>query len=106
MAVDRSGPMAASAALFMVRPRQPFSGIPSAALRFAPMSARVWHTCMSSTVVQGGFEVPVGRVLALFVDAKKAFLRTDAVGTLNAAPIRARLRMDPLVLHAGAALRF
>lgn len=57
-------------------------------------------------VIQGGVDVPIGSGWGLFVDVKKAFVRTDAHGTLGGAPLRARLRLDPLVLHTGVALRF
>ena len=57
-------------------------------------------------VIQGGVEVPIRGRWGVFADAKKAFLRTDATGTLGGAPVRARLRLDPLVLHTGVAFHF
>jgi outer membrane protein len=56
--------------------------------------------------VQGGVEVSAAPAWGVFVDAKKAFLRTDATGSLGGAPVLAHLRLDPLVLHTGIAFRF
>jgi outer membrane protein len=42
----------------------------------------------------------------IFVDVKKAILRTQATGYLGPAPIRAEVKLDPLVLHTGVTLRF
>lgn len=42
----------------------------------------------------------------IFVDVKKAILRTEATGFLGAAPIRADIKLDPLVIHTGVNLRF
>lgn len=57
-------------------------------------------------VVQAGLEIPVKQSVGLFLDAKRAFLRTDATGSLGGTPIAARVRMDPVVLHAGLAISF
>ena len=42
----------------------------------------------------------------VFVDVKKAILRTQATGYLGPAPIKADVKLDPLVLHTGVTLRF
>ncbi len=42
----------------------------------------------------------------IFVDVKKAILRTEATGFLGPAPIRADIKLDPLVLHTGVTVRF
>jgi outer membrane protein len=42
----------------------------------------------------------------VFVDVKKAILRTEATGFLGPAPIRADVKLDPLVLHTGVTYRF
>jgi outer membrane protein len=42
----------------------------------------------------------------VFVDVKKALLRTQATGYLGPAPIRADVKLDPLVLHTGVTFRF
>ena len=57
-------------------------------------------------VVQGGIDVPLGHALGLFADVKKAWLRTTARGSLAGAPVEARIRVDPLILHTGVSLRF
>lgn len=42
----------------------------------------------------------------VFVDVKKAILRTEATGYLGPAPIKADIKLDPLVLHTGVTFRF
>jgi outer membrane protein len=42
----------------------------------------------------------------VFVDVKKAILRTEATGTFGPAPVRADVKLDPLVLHTGVTFRF
>jgi len=57
-------------------------------------------------VVQGGFEVPLGHGLGLFADVKKGWLHANATGSLAGAPVDARIRLDPLIVHTGLAIRF
>ena len=42
----------------------------------------------------------------IFVDVKKAILRTKATGFLGPVPVKADIRLDPLVLHTGVTFRF
>jgi len=42
----------------------------------------------------------------VFVDAKKAFLRTEARGTFGGNPVVGQVRLDPWALSAGATFRF
>jgi outer membrane protein len=42
----------------------------------------------------------------VFFDVKKILLRTEATGFLGPAPIRADVKLDPLVLHTGVTFRF
>ena len=59
-----------------------------------------------------GFAVQVGANYmftdnwGLFVDVKKARLRTDATGFLGGVPIAADIKLDPLVVHSGVTFRF
>lgn len=55
---------------------------------------------------QIGFDYMINENWGLFVDLKKAYLRTHATGTLGGAPIRARVKLDPLVLSTGLTYRF
>lgn len=57
-------------------------------------------------VVQAGIEVPVGAKFGLFFDAKKAFYKTDASASLGPVAITAKPKLDPLILTAGATIRF
>jgi outer membrane protein W len=57
-------------------------------------------------VIQGGFEVSPGRGFGLFAEAKKAFYSADASGDLGPAHVTARAKLDPLLLQAGAFIRF
>lgn len=56
--------------------------------------------------VQAGTEFNVSRRWGLFLDIKKAHLRTTATAVLEASAISARIRLDPLVLSGGLAYRF
>ncbi len=56
--------------------------------------------------VQAGVDVMITQNWGAFVDVKKAYLRTRATGDLGGAPIRAKVKLDPLVLHAGVTYRF
>jgi outer membrane protein len=42
----------------------------------------------------------------LFIDVKKAILRTEAKGFYGPFPIDADIKLDPLVVHGGVSLRF
>ena len=42
----------------------------------------------------------------LFFDVKKGWLRTNATGSEGPYPVVAHVVLDPVVLHAGLALRF
>ena len=55
--------------------------------------------------VQAGAEVSMTERLGLFLDVKKARLRTTATGSLGPAPMTSKIKMDPLVIHAGVALK-
>lgn len=44
--------------------------------------------------------------VGVFVDAKKAWLRTEATASFAGRPVAADLKMDPVVVNAGVALRF
>ena len=43
---------------------------------------------------------------SLYVDAKKASLKTSATGVLGGAPIQADIKLDPLVVSGGLSFRF
>lgn len=57
-------------------------------------------------VVQGGVNVSLSRHFGVFADVKKAWLHTDAYGTVGGGPVHAHFKMDPFVLNAGLAIRF
>ena len=57
-------------------------------------------------VAQGGLELMANRHLGVFADAKKGWLTSSASGSLGGLPVNARLRLDPLILNAGATFRF
>lgn len=56
--------------------------------------------------VQAGADYMITERFGLFLDAKKAYLRTTAVATLGGAPVRAKVRLDPLILSTGVVARF
>ena len=55
--------------------------------------------------VQAGAEMAISDRIGLFVDVKKALLRTNATANLGPAPVTAKIKMDPLVVHAGVAFK-
>ncbi|WP_416356239.1 OmpW/AlkL family protein [Aureimonas phyllosphaerae] len=55
---------------------------------------------------QVGVDMMVNDRFGIFLDAKKARLRTSARGTLGGAPIEADVKLDPLVLSGGITFRF
>lgn len=57
-------------------------------------------------VVQGGVEIMAGRRFGVYADAKRAWLTSSTSGSLSGLPVNGRVRLDPLVLSAGAAFRF
>jgi outer membrane protein len=57
-------------------------------------------------VVQAGAEIRVTQRWGAFLDVKKAWLETDATGTLGGAPVAAKMKFDPVVANAGVSFRF
>ena len=56
--------------------------------------------------VEFGAELKIAKRLGLFVEAKKAFLHTDATGTFAGAPVDAHIRLDPWAVSAGGTFHF
>lgn len=55
---------------------------------------------------QIGFNYMLSDNWGVFVDLKKVYLRAKTQGNLGAAPIRATVTLDPLVLHTGLTYKF
>ena len=55
---------------------------------------------------QIGFDYMFDQRWGMFVDVKKAFLRTTATGLLGGAPTKSAVKLDPLVVHTGVTYRF
>lgn len=55
---------------------------------------------------QVGADFMITDRFGVFVDAKKIYLRTSAVGNLGAAPVKGKVTLDPLVLTTGVVARF
>lgn len=53
-----------------------------------------------------GTDVMVTRRYGFFVEAKKAWLRTQAHGTFGGAPVLGEVKLDPWAVSAGAVIRF
>jgi outer membrane protein len=58
------------------------------------------------SVLQAGFDIPLGQRWGLFLDVKKVFLKTTADGFVGTAPASASVRLDPLLIHGGVSYRF
>jgi outer membrane protein len=65
---------------------------------------RVEHT--AGFAFQAGANYMFTDRWGMFVDVKKAILRTEASGSLGGAPIAADIKLDPLVVHSGVTFRF
>ncbi len=59
-----------------------------------------------SPAIEAGADIMLTPRFGIFVDAKKAFLRTQARGTFGGAPVVGNVRLDPWALTAGATVRF
>lgn len=57
-------------------------------------------------VIQGGVEVMAGERFGVFVDAKKAWVKNKARGTLGPAAITAKPVLNPFILQAGISYHF
>lgn len=55
--------------------------------------------------LQAGVDVPLGNDISLFLDVKKLFVSVDAKFT-GPAPGSAKVKLDPVVVHAGIGWRF
>lgn len=55
---------------------------------------------------QIGFNYMLNDNWGVFVDLKKVYLRARTTGTMGGAPIKATVKLDPLVLHTGVTYRF
>lgn len=58
------------------------------------------------TALQVGSNFMVNDRWGAFIDVKKAFVKTVAKGTLGGAPVRAEVKVDPIVTNFGVAYRF
>jgi outer membrane protein len=65
---------------------------------------KIGHTV--GFAVQIGADYMITDRWGIFVDVKKAILRTDATGSLGVAPVSADIKLDPLVVHTGVTFRF
>jgi outer membrane protein len=58
------------------------------------------------TALQAGTDVMVNDRLGLYVDVKKAWVGTVATGFVGPMPVRAKVKIDPIVASAGVAYHF
>lgn len=56
--------------------------------------------------VELGSDFMISKRFGLFVEAKRAWLRTQARGTFNGIPVVGDVRLDPWAVSAGAVIRF
>lgn len=59
-----------------------------------------------SPALEAGADFMLTERFGIFVDAKKAFLRTQARGTFGGNPVVGNVRLDPWALSAGGTFRF
>lgn len=56
--------------------------------------------------LEAGSEFMLNKRFGLFVEAKKAFLRTETRGTFTGAPVVGAVKLDPWAVSAGVTFRF
>jgi outer membrane protein len=56
--------------------------------------------------LEAGTDIMVNNRYGFFVEAKKAFLRTQAHGTFGGAPVLGDVKLDPWAVSVGAVVRF
>lgn len=56
--------------------------------------------------IQAGAEYWVTKEYGIFLDLKKIYLKSEATGTLNGAPVKAEVTLNPLVIQTGFAFHF
>lgn len=59
-----------------------------------------------SPAVEAGTDIMFNQRFGIFLDAKKAFLRTETRGTFGGAPVVGQVKLDPVALSAGITARF
>lgn len=59
-----------------------------------------------SLALEAGADIMLNDRYGIFIDAKKAFLRTEARGTFGGAPVVGQVKLDPWALSAGLVFRF
>jgi outer membrane protein len=58
------------------------------------------------SVIRVGFDYMISDNNGLFLSVNKLFVDTEATGTLAGTPVKAKIDLDPLVVHAGWVHRF
>jgi outer membrane protein len=59
-----------------------------------------------SPAFEVGTDIMLNERFGLFVEGKKAFLRTEARGTFNGLPVVGQVKLDPWALSGGVTIRF
>ena len=91
-------------------PFQPYVGVGAAYMHIFSTKDGAFQNVEIDDDLAPALEVGTDIMLAprygLFIDVKKAFLRTTARGTFGGAPVVSEIRMDPWAVSAGAVVRF
>lgn len=59
-----------------------------------------------SPALEAGADIMLNERFGLFVEGKKAFLRTQARGTFNGLPVVGQVKLDPWAFSGGVTVRF
>jgi outer membrane protein len=106
------GPCVATLQYHPVRsgPVQPYVGAGAAyMIIFSTKDAAFQNVRIANDLapaLEGGTDIMLGKRVGLFVDAKKAFLRTTARGTFGGAPVVGKVRLDPWAFTTGVTVHF
>jgi outer membrane protein len=89
---------------------QPYIGVGAAFMyvfdRKDGLMSRLELDNAAGVALQAGADFMIDQHWGVFVDVKKAYLRTEARGFLGPAPVKADITLDPTVVHAGVTYRF
>jgi outer membrane protein len=89
---------------------QPYLGLGAAFMvvfdRSDGLMTRLEIDNAAGVALQAGADYMIDDHWGIFVDVKKAYLRTEARGFLGPAPVKADLKLDPAVVHGGVTYRF
>lgn len=91
-------------------PVQPYAGVGVSYMKiFSTKDAAFQNVRIDDDVapaLEAGTDIMLARRFGIFLDVKKAFLRTTAYGTFSGAPVVGKVKLDPWALTSGVVFNF